>query len=252
VTFLGDELYALWEGGSPFQIDPATLETIGESTLYGAVDGKQNTRYAAHYKVDPRNGNMCGFSICPGDNDPANTHKLCVMEHSPTKEMIYQKSFPFDGLGVSHDCAITENYFVFLQSPFDFKPLPFILGQKGVSECIIFDTSAETANIVLIPRGDNAIEPIIIPVPPFFSFHTSNAFEDVNGEVVLDLVVAKSEYKQFAAALGDDKNGYPERPIWETLDWKTDVPANEMLRVRLDPNQIKMISQTPLTNGCAT
>jgi all-trans-8'-apo-beta-carotenal 15,15'-oxygenase len=242
-----DELYALWEAGAPFQMDPTTLETIGESTLYGAVDGKDNTRYAAHYKIDPRNNKICGFSVLPGDKDPANTHKLCVMEHID-KKLLYKKSYPFDGLGVAHDCSITENYFVFLQSPFEFEPLPLILGLKGAAECIQFDDSAETGNIILIPRGDNRKEPITIQVPPYFSFHSSNAFEDENGHVVIDMVVAKSNFNSLAGA----PKGYPTKPVWEGIDWKNDVPANELLRVRLDPNQRKLVSQHSLTEECAT
>lgn len=248
-----DELYALWEAGAPFQMDPTTLQTIGESTLDGAVDGTDNTRYAAHYKIDPRNNNVCGFSVLPGDKDPANTHKLCVMEHNDGK-LLYKKSYPFDGLGVAHDCSLTENYFVFLQSPFKFTPLPLILGLKGASECIQFDDTAETGNIILIRRGDNEKEPITIPVPPYFSFHSANAFEDENGDIVIDMIVAKSNYKALAGAIKDDDSlhGYPTKPVWEGIDWKTDVPANQLLRVRLDPTKEQLVSQTSLTADCAT
>jgi all-trans-8'-apo-beta-carotenal 15,15'-oxygenase len=247
-----DELYALWEAGAPFQMDPTTLETIGESTLYGAVDGKDNTRYAAHYKIDPRNNNICGFSVLPGDKDPSKSHKLCVMEHID-KKLLYKKYYPFDGLGVAHDCSITENYFAFLQSPFEINPLPLILGLKGAAECIQLDDSAETSNIILIPRGDNRKEPIIIQVPPYFSFHSSNAFEDENGHVVIDMIVAKSKFNSLAGAISDaTPNGYPTKPSWEGIDWKNDVPPNELLRVRLDPNQGKLVSQHSLTEECAT
>eukprot|EP00980_Cylindrotheca_fusiformis_P011463 scaffold2659_cov107-Cylindrotheca_fusiformis.AAC.6 len=255
VLFMGNnELYALWEAGSPFQMDPTTLETIGESTMYGAVDGKVNTRYAAHYKIDPRNNNVCGFAIVPGDKNPANSHKLCVMEHHDNK-LLYKKTFPFGGFGVAHDCSLTEHYFIFLQSPLEFKPLPFLLGLKGASECMEFDDTAKTASIVLLPRGDNKKEPIAIEVPPYFAFHFSNSFEDENGEVVVDIVAAKSNSKSLAAPANEDSpKGYPTKPFWEGLDWKNDPPVapNRILRVRLDPIQAKLVSQTDLSEDLAT
>lgn len=248
-----DELYALWEAGAPFQIDPTTLETIEESTLYGAInDGDiANNRYAAHYKIDPIRQQVCGFSILPGDKDPANTHKICVMEHDrQEKQLLYQKTYPFDGLGVAHDCAVTENYFIFLQAPFEFKPIPLILGLKGAAECIIFDEEAEHGKMILIPRGDNQKEPIVIDVPTYFSFHTSNAFEDEEGNVILDMVVAKSDYKMLAMA--GEETGYRKRPVWEGIDWAKDVPPNELLRVTLDPKKSKLVSQASLSPNCAT
>ncbi|KAL3937819.1 MAG: hypothetical protein SGBAC_007147 [Bacillariaceae sp.] len=254
VLFMGDdELYALWEAGAPFQIDPTTLETIEESTLYGAInDGDiANNRYAAHYKIDPIRQQVCGFSILPGDKDPANTHKICVMEHDrQEKQLLYQKTYPFDGLGVAHDCAVTENYFIFLQAPFEFKPIPLILGLKGAAECIIFDEEAEHGKMILIPRGDNQKEPIVIDVPTYFSFHTSNAFEDEEGNVILDMVVAKSDYKMLAMA--GEETGYRKRPVWEGIDWAKDVPPNELLRVTLDPKKSKLVSQASLSPNCAT
>eukprot|EP00957_Ditylum_brightwellii_P130231 9934702-Ditylum_brightwellii.AAC.1 len=248
------ELYALWEAGRPFEMDPTTLETIQESSLYGAVDIDNKGCYAAHYKVDPNSGNICGFAIMPGDKNPINTHKLTVMEHNDRK-LLYKKSYPFDGLGVKHDCAITKHYFVFAQPPCQFNPIPFIAGFKGAFDCIEFDNTAEFTNIILIPRGETrGEEPISIPVPPMFSYHFSNAFEDDDGTLAIDLIVAKTNPKQLSRIVGDDLNnsGYPTKPVWEILmDRISDVPAYELIRLRVDPVQGKMISKRSLSDECA-
>jgi all-trans-8'-apo-beta-carotenal 15,15'-oxygenase len=251
VLFLDNRLFALWEAGLPYQMDPVTLETIGESTLYGALDGKRDNRYAAHYKIDPATGNVCGFAVLPGDKDPANTHKLTVMEHEGDK-LLYKKTYPFGGLGVAHDTAITENYFIFLQAPFKFKPLPLILGLKGASQCIEFDQTAEHARLILVPRGENrdGKEPVVIEVPPFFSFHTANAFEDSDGTVVIDMIVAVTNTEGLATL--DTSTGYPDRPIWEDIDWTKDVPANQLKRIRVDPAKKEMVSETVLSGECGT
>eukprot|EP00980_Cylindrotheca_fusiformis_P021152 scaffold8128_cov60-Cylindrotheca_fusiformis.AAC.4 len=156
------------------------------------------------------------------------------MEHQDSK-LLYKKSFPFDGPGVAHDCSLTENYFVFLQSKFGFKPLPLLLGLKGASACIAADGTAETVNIVLVPRGANNKEPITI-------------------KVVVDIIVAKPNSRSLAALASENPlKGYPTKPFWEGLDWEKDPPVSptRLLRHRLDPNQAKLVSQTNLSEDLA-
>ena len=49
----GIRLLSLWEGGPPFSLDPATLETRAIETFGGKVKA-----FSAHPKVDPRTGEI--------------------------------------------------------------------------------------------------------------------------------------------------------------------------------------------------
>lgn len=50
VMMAGDELWALWEAGSPVRLDPTKLETRGFKTL---GDGLAHMPFLAHPRVEP-------------------------------------------------------------------------------------------------------------------------------------------------------------------------------------------------------
>ena len=58
VVMDGDRLLSLWEGGPPFALDPATLETRGLEEFGGTVKA-----FSAHPKRDPETGELFNFGI---------------------------------------------------------------------------------------------------------------------------------------------------------------------------------------------
>lgn len=260
-------MYALWEGGLPHEIDPLTLETLGGGET--DLDGTLDERYAAHYKIDPDTRTVCNFCI---NVTPPNSHTIQIFEHDvDTMELLYKKDVPgFPGIGVSHDCAITKDYFVFLQAPTKFDPLPFVLGQKGPAQCIENDDDAVHSKLILIPRGAVAAvaaggggsEPIVIETPKMFTFHLSNAFQETDGDgrnmLVVDMILADSMF--MAETGGDESYKYPTRPIWETFDFDGG-PKYQLRRVRVDltgavagggQQEASFVSMESMTDGIAT
>ena len=237
-------LFALWEAGLPHEIDPITLETKGETDLDGTLaDVKQ---YAAHYKIDPSTGNICNFVIGQGKEDPLKEHTLYVMEHDQRGNLLYKESHVFPRVGLNHDCAITDHYFVFFQTPTSVDPLPFVLGQKGIGQCFDFDNGAASSTLVLVPRGKG--EPIEIEIPKSFTFHTGNAFEDPSdGTIVVDTIIADN---MLLAADGD--KGYPEKPVWETIDLQNEMVPYQLRRIRVDPKSKTFLSQHSMTDAAKT
>jgi all-trans-8'-apo-beta-carotenal 15,15'-oxygenase len=237
-------MYALWEGGLPHEIEPTTLETLGggdETNLDGTID----ERYAAHYKIDPDTQTVCNFCI---NVNPPSTHTIQVMEHDlDTMELIYKKDYSgFPGIGLSHDCAITKDFFVFLQTKTKFDPLPFVLGKAGPAECIEDDPEATASSLILIPRGKDQKDPIIIETPKMFTFHLSNAFQnDDDGTLVVDMILADS---MFMSASKDAS--YPERPIWETFDFDNGLKY-QLRRVKVDLASRSFVSMKSMTDGIA-
>jgi all-trans-8'-apo-beta-carotenal 15,15'-oxygenase len=237
-------LYALWEGGLPHEVDPTTLRTVGgETDLDGTIDG----RYAAHYKVDPDTRTVCNFGI---HVDTPGTHTIQVYEHdADTMTLLYQKSYSgFPGIGLSHDCAITKDYFVFFQSKTTFDPLPFVLGRAGPAQCIQDDPNATTSSLILIPRGKDTNDPVvIIDTPKMFAFHIANAYQnEQDGTLVADMVLADS------MLMGSSKDStYPERPIWETFDFDDDGLKYQLRRVKVDLTTMSFVSMDSMTDGIA-
>lgn len=128
VIYYAKRLLALWESGNPYRLEEDSLRTIGKYTFKGVL--QTDEPYTAHPKVDPKTGNLVGFSYNP---TPEKT-TLKITELNPDLDVVYQRSIDVPGFGLFHDMAVTENYYLFIQGSFDFDPLPFVLGQKVSSK----------------------------------------------------------------------------------------------------------------------
>jgi len=243
VLFLKNRLFALWEADLPFEVDPTTLETKEQSQMDSTLE--MGDRYSAHYKTDPKTGNVCNFGILMGKSlDPNQDHTVMVMEHDPDMNLLYKHKHVLPGFGLAHDCAITENYFCLFQAPAKFDPLPLVLGQKGAAECITWEGDTQPGRLFLVPRGDG--EPIIVETDPCFSFHVCNAFEQ-DGNVMIDVVMA-----DFLLMADTERKGYAEKPLVETVNFETDIPAYQLTRFTVNPKTGKVLSTKKLTdNACA-
>jgi all-trans-8'-apo-beta-carotenal 15,15'-oxygenase len=241
-------LFALWEGGRPYEIDPVTLKTltkIDDGKDGTDLDGTIDERYAAHYKIDPITQTVCNFAI---NVDGPTKHTIQVMEHDQqTMELVYKHDYSgFPGIGVSHDCAITKDYFVFLQAPVKFDPIPFLLGKKGPAQCIDNDDEIQHSSLILIPRGKEKGEPIVIQTPKMFTFHLSNAYQDTKtGELIVDMILADSMFMAETTS-----SEYPTQPIWETFDFDNGLKY-ELRRVRVDLKTKSFLSMKSMTDGIA-
>jgi len=176
VLVWGDRLLALWEGGEPHRLDPATLATLGRDDLHGALQPGEN--FAAHPRIDPScdldGGEPClvNFAIRPGLSTT-----LALYEFDPSGRLLRQQRRSIPGFAFIHDCAITPRYILFFHNPVRFNPLPFALGWRGAAECIRFQPQ-EPTRILVIPRDPASDEPLrCLVTPASFVFHHANAWE---------------------------------------------------------------------------
>lgn len=243
VLYTNEKLYALWEGGRPYAMDPTTLETTNpgiESDL-GLLDKGDN--YAAHYKIDPITGTIVTFGVgVVLGLDPNEAHDLMLLEHDDKLNLVSKRVFRLPGFGLAHDCSITPNYAVFFQAAMKFNPVPAILGQKGIAQSIENDDKATESNLFLVPRGAKG-EPITIKLPTAFNFHIANAFERHDGNVVVDVVATDRVF------MGDTTQA-PEVPVWESItenNYNSTVPSYALTRVIVDPSTHELVSFTKMS-----
>lgn len=127
VIHYAGRLLALWEAGNPHRLEDDSLRTIGKYTFKGMLG--RDDAYTAHPKVDPVNGNLIGFGTTPGTK----TTTLTVYEQDKDLQLVNKKVVELPGFCFFHDFAISKNYYMFLQTPCSFDPLPFVLGFKVVT-----------------------------------------------------------------------------------------------------------------------
>tara|TARA_R110002049_G_scaffold222206_9_gene393815 strand:+ start:1151 stop:2629 length:1479 start_codon:yes stop_codon:yes gene_type:complete len=171
------KLLALWEGGKPWELDPATLDTVGEYHYDNGFTSMQP--FSAHPRVDPNTGELYNFGVF-GIPKP----KLHFYKIDPNGAMVANTSQYVGDYAMCHDFAITERYAIFILCPaFMRSPFKFLLGLRSVFESIEFDNSEHTKVIVL----DLATAQVVgeYEFDCFFGFHLGNAREHAD-EISVD------------------------------------------------------------------
>ncbi len=178
VIKFGDQLLALWEAASPYSLDPETLETNGISNLNGVL--KPNEAFSAHPRMDPGHhgaSRIVNFGVKTGPKSAIRLLEFSAKGNSC--KLISERKDNFNGFAFLHDFAITPNWAIFLQNAVSFKPLPFILGQKGAAQCLASQKN-KIAKFWLIPRDCGSFsgkDPKVFDAPNGFVFHHLNASE---------------------------------------------------------------------------
>ena len=167
VILHGGKLLALWEGGKPWELDPATLETEGEYSYDRGLSSGQP--FSAHARFDPRTGDLYNFGVF-GVPKP----KLHFYKINPDGAIVANTSQYVGDYSMCHDFAITEKYAVFILCPaFMRTPFKFLLGLRSVFESIEFDASEKTKIIVLELATAKLVGEYEFDC--FFGFHLGNA-----------------------------------------------------------------------------
>lgn len=251
VLYSNGVLYALWEAGWPHKLDPLTLENDVVKEPKGTnLDGllKEEDVFAAHYRYDPDTGHYVSFGATLNPAEGNTKISLYEMDANMKSNRSDEMSIVFDGTGLTHDYALSENWMVFSLPPASINnqaALKALFGLGSFAGVVDFDNDADEALIVLVPRAkhlkpgtaaemkvgeDSRIK--VIKVPYHFSFHCSNGYEDENGNVVVDMVLMDE------ATTGADMPR--DRPVWESVDWDTDTSVTKYVRFTVDPETQQM------------
>ena len=158
----GGELLALWEAGSPYRVDPQSLETRGRLHWREELDG---VPFSAHPRFDDA-GELWNIGAVPFAGRPL----LVLYQIDSDGSLKKWRAQPLDFAGYMHDFVLTPRYLVALNSS-----LLIGAGETFVdsmrweparaSELLVFDRE----DFTLVSRAE---------VPPAFVFHFGNAWED--------------------------------------------------------------------------
>jgi all-trans-8'-apo-beta-carotenal 15,15'-oxygenase len=220
-------LFALWEGGLPYELDPGNLITLGESRLDSSMES-----FTAHPKIESDTGRLIGFSTQLG----LQSSQLTFYEWNDDWKLLNKKKVNVPGFGFYHDFAITPNYYILFQGPVDFTPWKFLLGLCSAAECMTYRKD-RPAQIILIPR--NSYAPLKqIYVKSGFVFHFANAFESTGETVTIDVVRVPD---LFLGGIGEaSKNN---KSVVEQVDYESQVPKSCLYRYRIDVSNLRCLEE---------
>ncbi len=218
-------LHALWEGGCPHLVNPATLETQGAEQFQGVWKGA----FTAHPKVDPVTGELVFFGY--GLSRPY--LRMGTLDSKGRVGRLFEIELPRPVM--MHDFAITRDYAVFLDMPQTFSLANLARG-RGV-----FAWQPELGGrIGLVCRKTG--KTTWFAVQPGSVFHTLNAWQDADTVVLIACRMPRFPTE----ALDGSATNQPlaERPrLWryemgirngKVQEEPLDDPGSDMPRLRED------------------
>lgn len=106
------KLLALWEAGSPWEMNPEDLSTRG---LYSFGEDSDGVPFSAHPRIEP-DGTLWNFGYVSGAG-------LIALWHiDAAGKLVKMGAVPVSPMTMPHDFIVTAKHIVMLLPPFHFKP----------------------------------------------------------------------------------------------------------------------------------
>lgn len=168
----GGRLLLSGEVGAPYQIDPNDLSTIGVQEF----EGKLNTSFTAHPKIDPATGFLHFFGYW--FVEPYLTYHVA----DPQGRIVHSEPIPVAASTMIHSFAITERDVIFWE-----LPVLFDLAAAASGADNPFHWQPEYgARIGVMPLGGPASAIRWVGIEPCYVYHEVNAYR-TGDEIVLDV-----------------------------------------------------------------
>ncbi len=222
VIYWGGKLWAMWEGGQPHQLDPKTLETIGQDDLNGLLE--PNQPFSAHPKII--DNTFINFGV-----KGVTSQTLTIFELDAQGNKLKEHSHPLKGFAILHDVLVTPNYYIFMQHPFKVEGLPFLLGFKTIEECLNFNPKHPTKIIVVSRHGNYERE--ILETEAFFGFHHGNAWEK-DGKIYLESICDNSFPKKKQAELDFEQVNFDDFPKGQLWQFELNLSEKTVTREKIE------------------
>lgn len=170
VLMAGNELWALWEGGSPTRLDPNSLETHGVRPFRSDLAGMP---FLAHPKVEP-NGRIWNLGV--------SGHRAVVWRLAASGELEDAQIIDLGARSYIHDWAMTERYLIIPLQPWLHERMvaPLVDGYAWRGD--------QPFRVLVLDKNDYSNRRMY-ELPPMFFFHTGDAWEEADGTLRFDMCV---------------------------------------------------------------
>lgn len=163
---LDGRLYALWEGGSAYEVDPETLATRGVKTWR---DDLRAMPFSAHPKLDPQGG-MWNFGALPGSN------RIALYQIGADGAVLRTGLIEVPRQALVHDFVVSAKHLIFLVPPYDLEDG----AELSFAERHVWAGSGPQARpmrVVVVAKDTLQVRQVF-ELPPRMVFHFGNAWED--------------------------------------------------------------------------
>jgi len=225
VARIDGEYVALTEAPRRVAFDPETLATRGE---FAFADEIPEHVTAAHLVDDPHRGELVGFTTEFGLSPSYHVYRL--PEGSRRRERI--ASIEADGPAYVHDCSVTADHVVLVESPLELSVLRALNPLADGAIDMLRWRPERPTRVLVVDRDSGAL--VADPtVEAAFCFHHVNAFLE-NGAVVLDLVeFPDADIVDALSMSALDGVGFPDVPDARLVRYRIDPTGDAVERTRL-------------------
>lgn len=176
-------LFALNEGGKPWELNPEDLSTVGECAFDGGLHA--GDVFSAHGKHHPRSGDYINFGAgMSGMSWRGPVPCLHIYRINPAGNLYKRADVALESFPFCHDFVITDRYAVFFINSIVFgNMLSVVAGFSTISDGVRFDEARPMQVVVVdLETLDVARR---FDMPPGAIIHFGNAYER-GDEIVVD------------------------------------------------------------------
>lgn len=167
VMMRGNELWALWEAGSAYRLDPETLATIGPKTLRPDL---AQMPFLAHPRIEP-DGTVWNLGL-------AGTRAV-VWKVAADGGLLKAELINLPRASYIHDFTATARHLVIVLQP-------WIQARDAMPFSAAFDWRPGEGTQVLVMEKDDLSRTRLFEVPAFSFFHLGDAWEESDGTIRFD------------------------------------------------------------------
>ncbi len=211
--FHGGRLLALKEDSRAMEIDPHTLETLGEFDYDGKLQSQTMT---AHPRLDPETGELFFFGY---EASGLTTTDVAYCIADKAGKLISEQWFKVPYCALMHDFVVTKEHAIFPVMP----TISDLERMKQGGAHWAWDPS-KPSWLGVMPRKGNVSELRWFEGPPCFSYHMMNAFTE-GSQIHVDLCVTDMNMFPFIMEAG----GFPFNPMaanGRLARWTVDLASN--------------------------
>lgn len=194
------KIWSLIEAG-PY---PVSMDYDLNSEAYGLFNSEEQFGFTAHPHKDPETGDLHG--IC---YEALNLTQIYYQVIDPQGQVKKRVEIPVNHGPMMHDCAASTKKMVIFDMPITFS---FKNVVKGADFPYAWNDK-HLPRIGLLPKDGVAQDIRWFNIDPCFVFHTCNAYDLDNGDVVVDVVVHGKSFENSIQGPADEQHIKFERWI---------------------------------------
>ncbi len=178
-------LFALFEACLPTEVDPETLETIGEVD-FGVVA----RALGAHPQLHAASGSLINQGFVPPPKGAIDYYAFPSVGSPKRTHRV-----PISGRFPAHDLAVTESDIITVLSPL-FIDIVGVVSGRPIADCLRWRPEKGTEIVVSPVGGGRSCR---LQTPAMLYSHTANAFDDGDLRIVHGVAAADSSLADWTA-----------------------------------------------------